>query len=761
MFVGSLPFNYGLVARGGRIGRGHLYSDADGFKTRLGELSLSRHCNWKTERGGRQPKFAQIFRLQACEATEVETPEDVALSAERLQSLALSADPPGSTSAIAPTWVVWFRKDLRVHDHPGLTRLRDYFTAWQTEQHSRPSTEAAANAAPRIAFVYIFDSADLESYTADMRSYLQESVMALRESIRLYTGGRGDLLVMHGSAPREMAVLCGRFANVRVLVEDDWCESSQHCFRECNQLGITLDFWKPISLYRDDGISKGTTVKFSENELDHFTFFKHHLVADRVRKTVPDDFLELCQNIQNAGVNVFESGYELETTTAGEQPQYISWFPLDHADYEFVERLRKDDRQCESMPSGTGGETVAIERLKEYFCDTNHGRERDFLRSFSYALHFGCLSPRRILEELYAVRSKKRWRMTPLMEAPTWREARAFVRSLSWHLFLAQHDRGRGRPWHYWRWNGVPVRYSERAPSTAEAPAVLFIHGFGASIEHWERNASCLTEQGYHVYCLDLIGFGRSAKPVTRYTQELWERQVRDFVLQIVRRPVYIVGNSIGAYISLAFAADHISKSSRNTDSTVIRTLCKGVVLINPAGPLEDLVSGLSAPRRSGFRQFLSAPFLSRLAGEVLLRYLQRRIRNTLLKVYPVSPQAALRMEQIIYRHSVDPGAASVIASGFRLPPSRAIPELLKSLYPVPVLLVQGILDPLNDARLRAERIARARPDIRVVCLDAGHCPHDEMPDEVNMALVDWLRSCEHPGEASGRVSRLPASFNG
>jgi len=24
--------------------------------------------------------------------------------------------------------------------------------------------------------------------------------------------------------------------------------------------------------------------------------------------------------------------------------------------------------------------------------------------------------------------------------------------------------------------------------------------------------------------------------------------------------------------------------------------------------------------------------------------------------------------------------------------------------------------------------------------LEAGHCPHDEVPDQVNRAMVDWLQ---------------------
>ena len=42
---------------------------------------------------------------------------------------------------------------------------------------------------------------------------------------------------------------------------------------------------------------------------------------------------------------------------------------------------------------------------------------------------------------------------------------------------------------------------------------MVLLHGFGASSSHWRHNAAPLTEAGYRVYGLDLIGFGRSEQP--------------------------------------------------------------------------------------------------------------------------------------------------------------------------------------------------------------------------------------------------------
>jgi pimeloyl-ACP methyl ester carboxylesterase len=57
------------------------------------------------------------------------------------------------------------------------------------------------------------------------------------------------------------------------------------------------------------------------------------------------------------------------------------------------------------------------------------------------------------------------------------------------------------------------------------------------------------------VYAPTIPGFGRSEKPALAYSQALWLDFLRDFVIEVVRRPVVVVGNSIGGYISASLAA--------------------------------------------------------------------------------------------------------------------------------------------------------------------------------------------------------------
>ncbi|MBS0016975.1 MAG: alpha/beta fold hydrolase, partial [Arthrospira sp. SH-MAG29] len=61
-----------------------------------------------------------------------------------------------------------------------------------------------------------------------------------------------------------------------------------------------------------------------------------------------------------------------------------------------------------------------------------------------------------------------------------------------------------------WLWKGFPVCYSAAGDT---GPAVVLIHGFGASWGHWRKNIPVLANQ-CRVFAIDLLGFGGSAKPL-------------------------------------------------------------------------------------------------------------------------------------------------------------------------------------------------------------------------------------------------------
>lgn len=147
--------------------------------------------------------------------------------------------------------------------------------------------------------------------------------------------------------------------------------------------------------------------------------------------------------------------------------------------------------------------------------------------------------------------------------------------------------------------------------------------------------------------------------------------------------------------------------------------------MINTAGKLEDTTSSQPAAKKSDKLSLFQYSMkhsraLRMVVGNLFLRILRTRVRKTLTIMYPVNGDAADdQLEDEILRNSYDYGAVEVIASGFILPPPRSINALLHK-YQGPLLVFQGVLDPLNKTRSRAEKLKQQYPKATIVCVEAG-----------------------------------------
>ena len=281
------------------------------------------------------------------------------------------------------------------------------------------------------------------------------------------------------------------------------------------------------------------------------------------------------------------------------------------------------------------------------------------------------------------------------------------------------------RPWQH---RGHGVHAGARLPEQPSGPALLLVHGFGASTDHWRHNIPALART-HEVHALDLLGFGRSAKPAELpYGGALWRDQLAAYVRERIGRPTVLVGNSLGGYSALAAA-------------TVLGELAAGVVLLNAAGPFADEQaepSGWGAiARRTIGSALLKSPVLQRLLFENMRR--PATIRRTLKQVYVDPTNVDEALVEAIRQPSLDPGAFGVFRTVFDIPRGQPLDALFAELR-CPLLLLWGIRDPwINAAGRRAAFQRHAPAATREVVLQAGHCPHDEVPDQVNAALLDWL----------------------
>jgi pimeloyl-ACP methyl ester carboxylesterase len=279
-----------------------------------------------------------------------------------------------------------------------------------------------------------------------------------------------------------------------------------------------------------------------------------------------------------------------------------------------------------------------------------------------------------------------------------------------------------------WQFLGHRVHAVSAAPEQPTGPAILLVHGFGASTDHWRFNIPVLART-HEVHAIDLLGFGRSAKPAgLSYGGALWRDQLCAYVAERIGRPTVLVGNSLGGFAALAAGA-------------ALGERAAGVALLNAAGPFSDEQEpprgwGAIARRTIG-AALLRSPVLQRLLFENMRR--PATVRRTLNQVYIDRTNVDDALVEAILRPSRDPGAFGVFRTVFDIPRGQPLDELFADLS-APLLLLWGIRDPwINAAGRRASFQRHAPARTTEVVLEAGHCPHDEVPDQVNRALLEWL----------------------
>ncbi|KAL6004875.1 hypothetical protein ACLOJK_005431 [Asimina triloba] len=268
------------------------------------------------------------------------------------------------------------------------------------------------------------------------------------------------------------------------------------------------------------------------------------------------------------------------------------------------------------------------------------------------------------------------------------------------------------------------VKSMEYTVAGHEGPAILLVHGFGAFLEHYRDNIHEIAGSGNRVWAITLLGFGKSEKPNIVYTELVWAELLRDFIIEVVGEPATVAGNSIGGYFVALVAGFWPS-------------LVKSVVLINTAG---SVIPGYSSVQLPAASQTSGTKWLG---SRFLLLYLRFRAGNILKNCYPVNTD---RVDEFlvgeILRASYDPGVLVVLESIFNFNLSIPLNYLFDS-FGGKVLIVQGTKDPLTKSKIRLSMLKEHCSGIAIRELDAGHCPHDELPHQVNSIIQEWIVTAE------------------
>jgi pimeloyl-ACP methyl ester carboxylesterase len=267
-------------------------------------------------------------------------------------------------------------------------------------------------------------------------------------------------------------------------------------------------------------------------------------------------------------------------------------------------------------------------------------------------------------------------------------------------------------------WRGHRISFTKRG----SGPPILLIHGIHAAAwsYEWHDNVEYLSRHNT-VYTIDLLGFGRSARPAIRYSARLYISLISDFVHQVIDEPCVLVATSLsGAYAIVLGARDP--------------QRFPAIALVSPTGLVRPTTTA-GVGGEAG-RLAVEAPVVGTAMFNALVS--RRSIRSYLERTYADDTIVTDDLVDIYYWTSHQRGArhapAAFISGHLNIDIRQALRRLVQ-----PTLLVwgeEGAASPVEE--FRGFRSIKADTELSVLT-PAGDLPHDERPDDFNVILSTWL----------------------
>ena len=251
---------------------------------------------------------------------------------------------------------------------------------------------------------------------------------------------------------------------------------------------------------------------------------------------------------------------------------------------------------------------------------------------------------------------------------------------------------------------------------------IVFLHGFGASVETW-RDIQSQLSKGNTLIFLDLKGFGLSTKPDDgKYSLEDQAEIVLAFLKAHKLRDITLVGHSYGGAVSIF---TYLRDRSGHAPGIIRR-----LILIDASAYVQEFPY---------FIDILRKPFIN----WIVMNLIPTQITASLILHYLFYNDSNLSEERITrYAEYFDqPGSYnSFVECAKQIVPAHpdSISALIKTIA-VPTLIIWGA----NDPAIPLEEGKRLHQDIRnsklVVIPKCGHIPPEESPEECLNAILNFL----------------------
>jgi pimeloyl-ACP methyl ester carboxylesterase len=264
-----------------------------------------------------------------------------------------------------------------------------------------------------------------------------------------------------------------------------------------------------------------------------------------------------------------------------------------------------------------------------------------------------------------------------------------------------------------------PMRYWQSAPK--QGVPVVFVHGYGAMIEHWQAVARPVAQEHTFI-ALDLYYFGQSKIPSRRPERKIWADQIAELIAVTCSEPPIVVGHSMGGMAAVQLAQDYPQ-------------FVRGLVLVAPTGisypdyqpsPLDQALFGVT-----------SAPMIGEMITGVVANRIgvSRFLSNAYYDQKQVTPRLIKQFTRPLRRFG---GQQAYLAV------TRVFPDLYldtqRGPLDVPTLLIWGKHDRSVPIELAEQFKQQLLPNAELVTIpNTAHCPFDEAPQQFCEVLLPWL----------------------
>ena len=257
-----------------------------------------------------------------------------------------------------------------------------------------------------------------------------------------------------------------------------------------------------------------------------------------------------------------------------------------------------------------------------------------------------------------------------------------------------------------------PVFVQDSGPR--EAPAILLLHGFGASLQAWDDWAPAL-EKNLRVLRIDIPGFGLSGPAVNQdYSDAADVARVIAVMDQLGVQQVIVAGHSMGGRIAWNLAAAHPERVSQ-------------LVLLSPDGfpdPNAKSDKTYEVPALLGLLPYSLPQWALRMGG--------------VAPAFADNSQLTPQMMQRYHDMMLAPGVRTALLERMRQTRNSDPVVRLQSIK-APTLLIWGEKDAFIPVS-NAQDYLKAMPQAKLVTLPGvGHVLHEEAPQASVQAVLDFL----------------------